>query len=237
MPAVGLHLVIYLTFVAALAVATVRAVRDEPDALLTGMLAWSAVFGLGTGAYFVGRSTPDDLIALFFPWSLALALLTIPALRALAAASWRRPPLVALTCVFGFAAMACSLAQVPTPWGQLNRLQRTGPRVLAVFADRSFVAHHTARDEHVALLLPLGHRLGAALGVVDVVPYSSVLTMPTIEQLDETLAALHKAGGHKLFLAPGDVTTGMEDALRAAGFTLAARGESSATQLWLDRGA
>jgi hypothetical protein len=61
MPLLGLHVAIYLTYVAAIGTATVRAVRGEDGRLLTGLLAWSGVFGLGVGAYFAGRSTPDDL--------------------------------------------------------------------------------------------------------------------------------------------------------------------------------
>ena len=55
-----------------------RALQREPDRLLTGMLAWSAVFGFGASAYFAGRSTQDNLPAMFFPWAFALALLRDP---------------------------------------------------------------------------------------------------------------------------------------------------------------
>lgn len=46
-PLFGVDLVIYLTYVAAIGVATVRALQRRPGRLLTGMLAWSGVFGLG----------------------------------------------------------------------------------------------------------------------------------------------------------------------------------------------
>ena len=49
MKPLGFHLVVFATFVAALALATVRAAARERDALLTGMLAWSGVFGLSAG--------------------------------------------------------------------------------------------------------------------------------------------------------------------------------------------
>jgi hypothetical protein len=247
MPLLGLHLVLYLTFVAALGVATGRALRDERG-LLTGMLAWSGAFGLGAGAYYAGRSTPDDLIALFLPWSFALSLLMIPAAQALAAGSWRRPPAVAISCAFAFLVLACSLAQTPTPWEQLRRLGRSGSPVLAQPARQRFIARHTRRGEPAALLVPLGHQVAARLGVVDVVPYSSILSMPTDEQLEKTLLELRAAGGGKLFLAPTfatyavppirevDLAQGMELALRTAGYALAARDDRAETELWVAPG-
>ena len=77
MPTLGLHLVLYVTFAAALVLATVRRGIGRPHdrSALTGALAWAGVFGLGAGAYFVGRSHPHVLIDLFSAWSLALTLL------------------------------------------------------------------------------------------------------------------------------------------------------------------
>ena len=73
----GLHLVVYVTYAAAIGVATVRAIERAPSRPLTGMLAWCSVFGLGSAAYFMGRTHPELLIALFPTWALTLALLTV----------------------------------------------------------------------------------------------------------------------------------------------------------------
>jgi hypothetical protein len=234
MPTIGLHLVLYVTFVAAIGVATVRALRADADRLLTGMLAWSGVFGLGAGTYYVGRSTPDDLIAIFFPWSFALALLLIPALRSLAGASWRRPPLAAAACVFGFLALACTLAQTPTPWEQLDRLDRKAPAILAAPLGQRFVAEHVQRGEPVAILLLLGHRIGVNVGVDNVSPYANSVSMPTVEQLDEAIVALREAGGSKLFVRPSYTTKEMQQALVNAGFTTVDADARGFTALWVD---
>jgi hypothetical protein len=235
MPRFGLHLAIYATFVAALGVATVRALQADGNRVLTGMLAWSAVFGLGAGAYFVGRSTPDNLPATFFPWSFALALLLIPAIGSLRAASWRRPPLAATACLFGFLVMACSLAQTPTPWGQLDRLQRTTPPILAVPHGQAFIAAHTHPGERVVILGLLGHRIGFNTGVVNVSPYSNSLVIATREQLDDTVAALRSEGGRKVFvdlkLSEGE----LQGALEAAGFAYEGVGADGRVGLWVDR--
>ena len=60
MSSLGLHWALYATYAAALLIAAVRYVRREPDRALTGMLAFSGVFGLETGMYFVGRSSKSS---------------------------------------------------------------------------------------------------------------------------------------------------------------------------------
>jgi hypothetical protein len=234
MPTLGLHLVVFATFVAAIVLATVRALDADPDRLLTGMLAWSGVFGLGAGAYFAGRSTPENLIAVFFPWSFALALLLVPALTGIRAMRRRRPPLAAVACVFGFLTLACTLAQTPAPWRQLDRLQQRTAPPFATPWGQSFIAQHTRRGEPAAILVLLGHRIGANLGVPNVSPYSAMASMPTSEQLDETIADLRKAGGDKLFLL--SVTTGddVQLALTRAGFVLALEDPQTDTMMWRD---
>jgi len=118
----GVHLLLYLTYVAAIAVATVRALRGAPNRVLTGMLAWAGVFGLGAGMYWVGRSHPDALKHEFAAWALALSLLTIAAVGELAAPRLRQTAIGAFVALFGFGVAACSLAQTPTPWSQIDRL-------------------------------------------------------------------------------------------------------------------
>jgi hypothetical protein len=84
MSSLGLHWAVYATYAGALLIAAVRYVRDEPDRVVTGMLAFSAIFGLVTGMYFVGRSSQFQLMLLFPAWGLSLALLAwnaVPPLR------------------------------------------------------------------------------------------------------------------------------------------------------------
>ncbi len=68
LPQASLHLAIYVTFAATIAVAAVRLARRAEDVLLTVMLAWSGVFGLIAGNYYVAR--PDDfkLYAMCSAW-------------------------------------------------------------------------------------------------------------------------------------------------------------------------
>ena len=77
LPVRGLHLALYTTFAAAVAVAAVRLSRRDDDVLLTSMLAWSGVFGLLAGGYFVGRPDTLKVEGMLSAWSFALALLTV----------------------------------------------------------------------------------------------------------------------------------------------------------------
>ncbi|MGN6189684.1 MAG: hypothetical protein ACTHOE_12365 [Conexibacter sp.] len=221
MPTLGFHLVLYATFAAALVTATVRALRGARQRSLTALLAWSAVFGLGASSYFAGRSHPEVLISLFSAWMLSLSLLGIVAIRALAARAGRRPSVAEVAVLAGLALAVCSLAQTPTPWSQIARIARGGPPNSPIqrFDARRFVAEaHAVSGERVLILIPMGHRIAYELGLVNVAPYVSMISMPAVEQLAESLAALHREGGRRIFAYLGQVTPEQQQAIQEAGF-------------------
>jgi hypothetical protein len=217
MVAIGVHLVVYATFVSAGVVAVVRAVRRE-DPLLTSLLAWSAAFGLLAGGYFVGRSDPLNLIAIFSAWALALSLLLIVVVRSLASAQGRRPSPAELAVLFGFGLMLCSIVQVPPPWREVERLRQEAaiPQYQSPALKR-FVAGETEPGAKVALLVPMGHRVAYELGRRNVAPYASVESMPTLQQVRRTAAVLRHDGVTRVFLGMQDVTPGiiLPDVVRA----------------------
>jgi hypothetical protein len=233
MPALGFHTVIYLTFVAAIVVATVRAVDEQADRLLTGMLAFSGIFGLGAGAYFAGRSHPEVLVASFGAWAFAVALLLIAGLRGYARQRSRWPAPALAACAVAFGICAVSLVQTPTPWGQLQRLGRSAPPVFHAPGGQQLVAETAHRGERVALLFLLGHWIGANLHVTDVTPYTGGVSMPARQQLTDTIRMLRDEGGTKLYL---DTTIHPEMAavLAASGFTRVRR-DRQRLELWVDR--
>jgi hypothetical protein len=222
-PTIGVSTIVYLTYVAAIGTATVRAVNDEPDRLMTGLLAWSGIFGLGAGSYYMGRSHPEVLTNMFGAWALSVTLLFVVAVRAIAARATRRPAPAEVACLFAFGVLACSLAQLPTPWSQVQRLQRTGLELYSEPESQPFVALHTRRGEAVAILTPLGHRVGYNLGLDDVTPYTGSRSMPTVQQLDETLAELRDAGGRKVFLSLAEAWDDLPMALVQRGYAAAVR--------------
>jgi hypothetical protein len=238
MPRIGMHLLVYVTFVAALAVATVRAMRgphgSDADRTLTGLLAFVAVFGLGSGAYYAGRSHPEVLVTSFGSWSLALALLTWLAVRQLAAQPRRWPEPATALCLVAFCVAACSLAQTPTPWSQVDRLRQTSAPTMRAPAGQPLVAKHVRRGEHVAVLQLLGHRIAENLHVTDVSPYTTALAVPTVPQLRDVVRALRREGGTKVFLpTTPPAVPDVRPALAAEGFGRV-DADADGNELWVD---
>jgi hypothetical protein len=226
-PSLGFHLAIYVTFAAALLVATVRtlssAAPGTADRCLTAMLAWTGVFGLGAATYFAGRSHPEVLIDLFSAWAFALALLVVVVVRAILARPSRRPALPELAVLFAFGLAVCSIAQTPAPWSQLQRLGHTArrPPFGAAEAKRA-IAAVTHRGERVAILAATGHGIAHELGIVDVAPYASILAMPAKEQLTETIRTLRREGGRVIFAPARQTETPQLEAIERAGYVLIA---------------
>ncbi len=231
-PVIGFSTVIYLTHVAAIGVATARALRRAPDRLMTGMLAWSGVFGLGAGSYYVGHSLSEVLIYTFPCWALTVALLTVLTVRALAAGA-QRPSPAQLACLFAFGLLVCSLAQTSPPWEQLRRVAQSGPPVFAQPIGEPFVAQNSQRGETVLVMSALGHRIALNLGLHDVERFTGPRSVFTVEQLDESLAALRAAGGTKVFVLLVEAYPGLAEALERD-YQLRARSEEGMA-LWVAR--
>jgi hypothetical protein len=240
MPALGVHTLIYVTFAAALAVATVRALTAAgttgADRALTGLLAFVAVFGLGSGSYYAGRSHPEVLVTSFAAWSFALALLTLLAVRRLAARSGRWPEPAVVLCLVAFCVTGCSLAQTPTPWSQIDRLSATGEPIFRAPKGQAFVAANVRPGERVAILLPLGHRIAENVGVTNVSPYTNAFATPAVSQVVDVVRTLRAEGGSKVFVPtqPSGVPQ-VRPVLAAAGFgKVADDGAGTGAELWVD---
>jgi hypothetical protein len=220
----GLHLVVYATYAAAIALATVRAIERAPNRALTGMLAWCGVFGLGSAAYFMGRTHPELLVALFPTWALTLGLLCAACVDRLQRRPGARPGLGTLLALAAMALTVCSLAQLPLPWTQLRRIGQPTPSAplnpleaaLPSYAGaflpdpstRAFFASAPGpggrfvvrRGAPVAILLTTGHEIAWRFGVVDVARYTGLYSMPNRERLRTVVDDLRAAGGRTLFL-------------------------------------
>ncbi|MBS1869259.1 MAG: hypothetical protein JSS99_06310 [Actinobacteria bacterium] len=216
----GLPLVAYLTYAAAIGVATTRARRGAPDRTLTGMLVWSGIFGLGSAAYYMGATTILAIATLFPAWGLSLALLAVVAVRQLASRRERLPGLPALAALFGICLIATFVFMPPArfaPWTQADRI-RSAPEYAPPDAEplappsatpgfRRFVsatvdAHGRLVVRHgapVAFFTATGHLLADAYGIRDVVPYTG-RSVFTAQQFDEALARLRAAGGNTVIV-------------------------------------
>jgi hypothetical protein len=228
-PLFGVALALFLTHVAAVGVATVRALRSDPDRLLTGLLSWSGVFGLGAGAYYVGHSLSELVIYMLPMWALTVTLLTVTVLAQAPA----RPRPAALACLVAFGLLVCSLAQLPAPWQQLQRIRSQNPPAFVRPPGQELVVGHTRPGEHVLIMAPLGHRIAKNLHLDNVAPYSDVRSILTQEQLDESLAALRAAGGTKVFVMTQWAWPGMIAALQRTHRLIAQY--AGGMELWLPR--
>jgi hypothetical protein len=213
MPPLGIHLALYATFVVAIATAAARWVSRREDPLLTSMLAWSGVFGLLAGAYFLGRSDELKLVSLF-----SAAFLPVVVLRGLAARGWRRPGIPEVAVLFALVLALCSWNELPRPWSQVARLQDTQlPLVYQEEADR-FVAAHTRPGDKVAILIQNGHRTAYDLDLDNVAPYAFIEAMVVKSQMTTLLDAVRRERAHLIFI-PVDLMVHAQLAeLAAAGF-------------------
>jgi hypothetical protein len=174
----------------------------------------------------------------FSAWALALALLTVVVVRYLAANPQRRPSIAAVAVLFGFGLAACSLAQTPMPWSQIERLQAPfvatteapDPSPLVPSDDpetRRFVtslARGTTewvekQGAPVAILLTTGHRIADAYGVVNVSPYTGIHSLPSVQRVETTIDALRAAGGNTIVL-PNPLAPSIFGVLQREGFKL-----------------
>jgi len=242
----GLPLVVYLTYAGALGVATGRAVRRAPNRVLTGMLAWSAIYGFGSGAYYMGESVPRGIPTTFPPWSFALALLTVVVLQRLARRADRLPSLAAVAALLGFGLVASFVLDPPAsvlPWRQvatirhqpadpaIQRFREIGTLLTAPNdpALREFIGATPERagravmrpGEPIALLWSTGHAIADGYGFRDVVPYVGE-SIVTVQELDETLADLRAAGG-SVVLVPDLVAPRLMQPLAERGFEVLTR--------------
>lgn len=228
-PLLGFHLVILATFVGAAATAAVRVARPDADATLTAALAWCGVFGICSGAYFAYRSHPDTLIAHFSIWALTLAVLLVAVVRGAFERGRLAPSPPVLALLVGCGIAVCSLAQFPLPWLQVERIARSSSKQpLRQPEAVRLVRRFAPPGATVAILAPLGHRLAYDADVTSVAAYTGLPQMPTVEQFEQTLAALRAAGGRLVFVGQPFYRE-LPRALARAGFTLV--GEDPASEL------
>jgi len=203
LPTWDLHVVIYVTFVAAAAVAAVRVARREEDVLLTGMLAWSGAFGLLAGGYIAGRPDAIKITGALSAWSFALSMLAIVCIRGLAARSWR-PTVPHLLVLFGLALSVCSIGGFPLPNQQLERLRGSGPAPDYLPAAQQFIGERTRRGEKVMVLIPMSYAITHQLGLRNVAPYGFMNAIVSKSQMSRLLHAMRHEQVRTAFIpAPG----------------------------------
>ncbi len=247
MPSLGLQWAMYATYVAALLTAAVRYLRDEENRALTGMLAFSGVFGLVTGMYFVGRSVEFQLMVLFPVWGFSLALVAWEAGQALRAARadrerLRRLLIPATAGLVGLGVMIAAIVRVPAPWSQIDRLGASGVAVNDTPNAQRFIESHTSPGEHILLIgTPVDHRLADRAGVTNVSPLNGFISLFSPAEADRSLDQLQDEGGSEVFEAvtgPSAVNPSpfkiveFADIMRERGYRLVEQDPSSGLRVW-----
>jgi hypothetical protein len=245
MSSLGLHWALYATYSAVLVVAAVRYVRREPDRVLTGMLAFSGVFGLVTGMYFVGRSLQIQLMLLFPAWGFALALAAWTAARALRAADedrvlLRRLLVPCCAALIGFGVMVAAIASLPQPQRQIDRL-RDGGTPTDLGPIEQVVESATTPGEHI-LLIGVGpeHLIAHRTHVVNVSPFNGVTSLITPAETDLSLDQLEDEGGDLVIervsaLPPKGFAFGIPEfatILRERGYRLVSENPDLRVRVW-----
>jgi hypothetical protein len=211
MPSFGLHWVMFLTFMAALA----RALFDGGlSRLRKGLLLFGGVFGPGAMMYYVGRSHPQVLGMIFLAWAFPLLLLVWVTwedalARARAHGPWRAFTPAALLLSLGYAALADQGELSPSLGEQFKRLTK---RVPEEFPHDPFQAERTAVEaavrsyarpgEAVAILSSCGHPVAVKAGVRNVFPFTGDQSLILRSQLDLFLRTVDD-GGVRLVFGPG----------------------------------
>jgi hypothetical protein len=128
--------------------------------------------------------------------------------------------------LFCFGLAACAVFQMPRPWAELARLERTGAPIYKQQDAIELVAATTRPGDKVAIITPLGHRVAYDAGVVDVAPYASAESMPTAEQLGTTLDVMGRNGVTQIYVYRQGTAPALFQALVAAGYGIRSeRGE------------
>jgi hypothetical protein len=245
MHSLGLHWALYATYAATLLVAAVRYMRNEPDRVLTGMLGFSAVFGLVTGMYFVGRSLQFQLMLLFPAWGFSLALLAWTVAHSLRAVAsdrlrLRRLLLPGFAVLAGFGVMVASIDRLPQPQRQIDRLSDGGtPENLTPTV--RYVESWAHPGEDILLLAnPPDHLVADRAGVVNVSPLNARLSLFSPSDANRAIDQLEDAGGNLVIerasaLPPIGIAFGVPELagiLRQRGYTMVAEDKHLQLRVW-----
>ena len=209
LPAAGLYWIVYLSFMACLFLAAARWWCGVRNSVYSGLLAFAGIFGSGAMMYYVGRSHPAVLTAVFVAWALAIMLLCFgfqqDFRRARFSRMWTLTVVPGLLLVFLYSLFAAHL--LPNSWPLIAQFERFRAADASATDDRptlkSFIARNVRPGERVVLAVPLGSRFAIDLGLRDVFPFPHPGAMILKEQAEELGKAIESNGVETLFISPG----------------------------------
>lgn len=252
-PPTGPYWILYLTYMSCLILAVFRTFqRDASDEFLRykdGILAYSAIFGCGSLMYYIGRSHPHVLIALFAPWAFCLLLLLIETLKNLTQISTKRNyaallllilPLYFLT--FNYMVYISNLVQIPSLTSQANRfMSPVGGDLLLQRRNNmeDFIKKNVINGEKVVIAMDRGDILAHKLGIHNVFPFPLTTSILITKQVKLLVKKIEGNRINKVFLNPF-ADSEIKDSLKTLGFNLkdqvnieANPGSTEMLELWV----
>jgi len=234
MPGLGLHVVFYLTFMAAIA----RGLFGDPEQrLVNRLLLYFGVFGSGALMYYVGRSHHVVLITVFSSWACAFVLLAY----ALAGELFGRSAPASflqglhprgLLIGLGLLLCICQVKAFPNPVHQIARLRMRGgapwPNIDPMM---QFVRDHARAREKVMIIYPYGHLIAYQANVINVFPFVQGESLILRCQVDQVMDTIKRSEIVRVF---GSFEPELAEALARFGFQPTGRVEGG-FEMWEPR--
>jgi hypothetical protein len=202
-PGYGLNVVIYLTFMAAIASGLWQ--RRTYGELSPGLLLFSGVFGCGALGYYVGRSHNHVLICVFSAWGFSLLLLLfllgaeMVKARKAGTALW---PFALPGLLLGSLYLMCftRFDERPNIRNQIARLRDSSPSTEWT-PIVEFVRARTHLREKVCIIHKNGHLLALDAGVENVYPFEEINSILLRDQVEVIARALRQNGVRQVCVA------------------------------------
>lgn len=211
LPPNGLYRIMYITFICSLLYALFDGFSRSPEEfsparrLSTGMLAYASIAGFGVGTYFVGRSHPAVIIAIYPAWAFALALLLHRILSDARAATMRRRSDSAVVHALPTAGMLTLCAgliplviHIPHVDREIDRIEyHSGGLGSRAARLASFVSKYVTHGSQTVIVAVDAHQVALEAGVQNMYPFAHPGSVLLKSQLRPVLESIER-------LPPGD---------------------------------
>jgi len=225
MPLYGLHIVLFMTFAAAIIVSLAGLIgreghTDDERMNRNSVLLFSGIFGFGCAMYYVGRSHPYVLTAIFSFWAFSLVLLLWELwLQWQQSSRWQKRVIDVIPSMLVLYLFSLFIIQVPRLRSPMSQWVRYEQEDSGFIAERDeivkIVKAHVSTDEPIILSYAYAHYLALYAGVRNFFPYSHAGVFALPEQADEVIASAKRNRIRKLL---GIFPDSMKPKLEAAGY-------------------
>lgn len=214
MPTDGLYWIIYLTYMVALVYVVFEAVSGDPRSvsrsrrLSLGMLAFGSVSGFGVSVYFVGRSHPGVIIAMYSSWAFVVALLLH---RVLCDVQEKKRShavdgdIIDAIPVTAMLALCCGLLpivlEVPNVSYEVQRLRQSGPVDTRPARLAKLVAKYVKKNQPTVVSYVNAHQIAQMAAVSNLFPFAHTGSVLLSSQIQPVLKSIERlpAGDQYVF--------------------------------------